>query len=144
MVFLHRNGARFDQPICHAAPWCEQRIGHIYGDAPEVVKGRNISGTNSDTWRRPTMGAILDGRSVYHGRHLAYDMSDLGDRLWCRHLRECDALSRANDLTAGLREKPGRECGPHLGRAVAGRVAVKCFSAPVQVQIITPDKIEKR
>ncbi|MET4482183.1 putative quinol monooxygenase [Bradyrhizobium sp. F1.13.3] len=25
-----------------------------------------------------------------------------------------------------------------------GRVAVKCFAAPVQVQIITPEKIEKR
>ncbi|WP_050419730.1 putative quinol monooxygenase [Bradyrhizobium tropiciagri] len=25
-----------------------------------------------------------------------------------------------------------------------GRVAVKCFAAPVQVQIITPEKVEKR
>ncbi|WP_050386902.1 putative quinol monooxygenase [Bradyrhizobium pachyrhizi] len=25
-----------------------------------------------------------------------------------------------------------------------GRIAVKCFAAPVQVQIITPEKVEKR
>jgi len=25
-----------------------------------------------------------------------------------------------------------------------GRVAIKCFAAPVQVQIITPEKVEKR
>ena len=25
-----------------------------------------------------------------------------------------------------------------------GRVAVKCFAAPVQIQIITPEKVEKR
>jgi quinol monooxygenase YgiN len=27
---------------------------------------------------------------------------------------------------------------------VFGRVAVKCFSAPVKVEIITPEKVEKR
>lgn len=47
-----------------------------------------------------------------------------------------------------VEEWESAECLPQHSKSdhmrVFGRVAVKCFAAPVQVQIITPEKVEKR
>jgi quinol monooxygenase YgiN len=46
------------------------------------------------------------------------------------------------ELWASAERLPEHSRSDHM-RAF-GRVAVKCFAAPVQIEIITPEKVEKR